>query len=411
MADPVRRGPAAVDFPLRETCPDRAILRNAGWLTAERAVAAGRVLLGFWVGLALTVPFLGPGMQVARDFGAFWTAAGLALSGHASAAYGPAAPAALTGLFGPGRHPSFFYPPPALLLWLPLALLPFAAAAAVWLVASGTAYTAAISVIAGRGSVALALAFPAVPVCALYGQNALLSAALFGAAGVALERRPVLAGFGLGCLIYKPQLAVLVPVALAAAARWRALAAAAATAAALAGGSLVAFGPQAWGAFFTALPDASAWNAGGIPGFDKFASPFAAARLLGASPPCAWVVQGVAAAFAVAALVRAVRRRPGGAAEVALLVTATGFCVPFLGEYDLVILAVAGAWVIGEANRIGWLAYERIALGLLYLAPLAIKPAAVHGVPLAPISLLALAAVVLRRAWIMPAQARRLRAI
>ena len=71
------------------------------------------------------------------------------------------------------------------------------------------------------------LAAPAVFINAVGGQNGTWTAALFGGGLSLLERRPLLAGGLLGLLIYKPQLALLIPVALLAGRHWRAFAAAA----------------------------------------------------------------------------------------------------------------------------------------------------------------------------------------
>jgi alpha-1,2-mannosyltransferase len=149
--------------------------------------------------------------------------------------------------------------------------------------------------------------------------------------------------------------------------------------------------------FIAALPDAEAWNANGVPGFDKFVSPYAAARLLGASKGVGWAIQAAMAVVAIAVLVLVARRRPGCSAEIAVLVVAMGFCVPFLGEYELVIFVVPATWLASEAIRTRWLPYERVALAFLYLSPLVIKSAAVHRVPLGPVVLAGLAALVLRR--------------
>src|SRR5439155_6941717 len=83
----------------------------------------------------------------------------------------------------------------------------------------------------------------------LAAQNGFLTAALLGAALLCLERRPVAAGVFIGCLAYKPQFAVLLPVALVAAGEWRAIASAGITAALLAGAAAAAFGPGVWAAF------------------------------------------------------------------------------------------------------------------------------------------------------------------
>ena len=80
----------------------------------------------------------------------------------------------------------------------------------------------------------LALSFPAVFVNLGHGHNGLLTAALFGAALVVLDRRPLLAGLLFGLLAYKPQFGVLIPLVLIATWRWRTVAAAVGTVSALA---------------------------------------------------------------------------------------------------------------------------------------------------------------------------------
>ena len=190
---------------------------------------------------------------------------------------------------------------------------------------------------------------------------------------------------------------------LIAARRWRALASAALTVVALAALSLLAFGAATWEAFIGALPVAADWNARGTPGFDHFVSPYAAVRLLGGNETAAWAVQSTGAAIAAVCLVIVARKRMDGWSHVAALIVATGFCVPFLGDYDLIAFTVAGAWIASEALRENWLPYERIGLAMLYVSPIAIKAAAAGDrVPLGPVALLLLAVLVFRRAMVMP---------
>jgi len=75
-----------------------------------------------------------------------------------------------------------------------------------------------------------------------------LTASLFGAALLFLERRPVLAGVFFGCVTYKPQFGILVPLALVAFRQWRALVSAGVTAAFLASASIAVFGTDVWSA-------------------------------------------------------------------------------------------------------------------------------------------------------------------
>jgi hypothetical protein len=388
------------------------MIRTAAWLTRDRVQAYARVLLAVpLLFFAVSIPWGRSALPIAHDFAAFWTAAALAVHGHAVLAYGDAARRAMAALFGPGYYPPFFYSPIALLLWLPFAAMPAMAAAAWWIAATAGAYALTLRAMlrdtpTGDKVLVPLLGYPAVLICALYGQNGLFSAALFGGIALTLDRAPLLAGVLIGCLAYKPQMGVLIPLALACAGRWRAFGAAACTVAALIAVSTAAFGTAIWAAFLSSLPVAKAWNASGVPGFDRFASPYAAARLLGAPQAAGWILQLAFALPACACLVWAARRRPGAGAETASLVVATCFCVPFLGEYDLAILAIPGAWLVAEASHKIWLPYERAGLALLYLSPLPIKAAALHAIPLAPAAIALLGALVLRRLTLTPSELR-----
>jgi alpha-1,2-mannosyltransferase len=379
-----------------------SVLREADWLTADRVTAFTRVFLLLFIGCIAIIPWAAPTMDVGHDFAAFWTAAKLALEGRAGDAYGDAGRAAVAALFGQKTYAPFFYPPTSLLFWLPFALVSFATAAVVWVVATSAAYAAAVRAVLRGGSVVPALAFPGVWVCALFGQNSLFSAALFGGATATLDRYPVIAGALLGCFSYKPQVALLAPLVLILTRRWRALAAAAATTLVLAAAATVAFGIDPWVRFVAVLPEASAWSLGGGPGFEKFASPYTAVRLAGGSSSAAWLVQMIAAAVAISVLILVLWKRPGGAAEIALTVAVTALCVPSLGSYEVVMLAIPGAWLISQALAQGWLPYERIALAALYLTPFAMVPASANGLQLAPIAGAALIALVARRIRHLP---------
>lgn len=374
-----------------------AALRDADWLTQDRASAFARVLLALLIGSVAISPWAAPTLNIGHDFAAFWTSAKLALDGRAGDAYGEPERAALVALLGPGNYAPFFYPPTALLFWLPFALMPFGTAAVLWLTATGAAYATAIRAILKGGSIVPAIAFPAVLVCALFGQNSLFSAALLGGSAATLDRYPVIAGVLLGVLTYKPQLALLAPLFLISARRWQALAAASATSLLMIVGATAVFGIESWRGFIGVLPEASAWNVGGAPGFDKFASPYAAIRLLGGSSDLAWFIQLVIAFTAITALIVVSWKRPGGAAEISLLTAATGLVVPFFVNYDMVIFAIPGAWLTSQAVAHGWLPYERAALAALYLTPFAMIAASSNGVPLAPIAVIALTILIIRR--------------
>src|SRR5262249_24072486 len=143
-------------------------------------------------------------------------------------------------------HP-WVYPPTFLLLLLPFGLLPPLASLAAFLTSGFVALIAALRLHAAGGLPYGILLFtivlcPAVPFNVMTGQNAFFTAALLLAGFGILGGRPVLAGALLGFLSVKPQLWLMVPVALLAAREWRALAAAAATALLLALLTLPVFG-------------------------------------------------------------------------------------------------------------------------------------------------------------------------
>src|SRR5207248_327842 len=116
------------------------------------------------------------------------------------------------------------YPPMFLIIVAGLALLPYGTALAAWLAATLLAYPATVRAIPpDRPAIMAALAFPAVFVNLGHGQNGFLSTALLGGGLLLLGRRPALAGFLLGLLAYKPQLGLLLPLALLAGSHWRAM--------------------------------------------------------------------------------------------------------------------------------------------------------------------------------------------
>jgi hypothetical protein len=244
-----------------------------------------------------------------------------------------------------------------------------------------------------------------------FGQNGLLSGALFGGAAVWLDRRPELAGICLGCLAYKPQLGIIVPLALAVGGRWRCFAAATGTAVVLSGAATLAFGIDIWPAFFTGMAEARRdWMEPANPLYLKYwITVFGAIRLHGGSLLLAYGTQAAVTITAAALLVRALRRRPPGArsgsAEIAAMAACVPFCSPFLLEYDLVILAVPMAWLLGEALRDGFRPAETVALVAAFLAPALFKVALYHGAP--KLSVIGAAgllfAVVLRRMMERPA--------
>jgi alpha-1,2-mannosyltransferase len=309
------------------------------------------------------------------DFVSFYAAGTLADAGTPELAYDRDAHyAAEERATKPGIVYNFFYYPPVfLLLCGALARLPYLAAFVIFEVTTFGFYLLVMRNILGARSVAILvplLAFPPVLWTIGLGQNGFLTAGLFGAATLLIDRRPAVAGFLFGALCVKPHFALLVPVALAAGGRWRAFAAAFACAAALCLLSLAVFGWPTWHAFLTAVTGSQAVYASGRIPFGGFVTPFGAAMLLGATRTLAGIVQA-GAALAAAGLVAWVWRRGLSLPlRAASLVSATLVAVPLALFYDLVLAGIAGAWLLRSDRKYRLREWEKVALAGLYVLSL-----------------------------------------
>jgi hypothetical protein len=201
-----------------------------------------------------------------------------------------------------------------------------------------------------------------------------------------LSKRPVLAGVLLGMLTYKPQVWVLVPIALIAARRWRSLAAVGATALALVAVSVALMGTEPWLLWLEEATDASdAFYAnwlqfGLLHGF----SPYVCALLLGAPGAVAKGIQ-LAASLAAASAVYWVYRRPLAAdLQLATLLGATMLAAPHVQSYDMVLLAAAAMLIFARARESGFLPGEIALLGTIWVLPL-MQPIIVPIARVAPI--------------------------
>lgn len=309
------------------------------------------------------------------DFVSFYAAGRLADTGTPALAYDHAAHlAAEEAIVGQGIQYQFFnYPPVYQALFALVAHLPYLTA----FVAFQTATLILFLSVARRilddfsptALVAL-LAFPAVWWNFGLGQNAFLTAALFGAGTLLVDRRPVLAGLCFGAMCYKPHFALLVPLALGIGGHWRAFFAAAATAAALVLVSIVLFGWETWQAFFVTVGASHSMYESGRILFGGFVSPFGAMRLMGASIAASYVVQAIFT-VTVATVVGIVWWR-GQSQPVrgAVLASATLLAVPLSLLYDMMIGGVAGCWLLRGAGRQAMPAWEKTALAMVYVAML-----------------------------------------
>ncbi len=341
---------------------------------------------------------IGPTDGVHDPFGAdfinYWSGAYLALHGRAAEVYNFVAFHDFeTALIG---HQIYFYhysyPPVLLLLTAPLALLPYAAALVAWLASTWYGFYRALKLAAGDNALVLSLAAPAVFINALTGQNGALTAAVLGGGLLLVDRRPALAGMIFGLMVYKPHLALMLPVAMIAGRRWRVVGAAAATALLLVSASILAFGPGIWVEYqhnLSVLRTVILEDGSGV--WHRMVSVFVFVRHLGGGVELSYALQTVAAIAAALVIGWSWLRNDPAHVRNALVVIGTCLATPYLQDYDLVVGVFVVVW-LKSAQQDSQIAAHWFDLGsamLLLMPLLAASLAKFTGLALGPLFLIA----------------------
>ena len=285
------------------------------------------------------------------DFFALWTSAVITHGGDAAVNFNVDALHArqvALGMHADAYNP-FPYPPTFLLLLGPLGRLPLHQAFYVFMIPAFAAYLLAMW--AGRWREwwwALgACVAPATGITLISGQTGYLSGALMVAGLRLMPARPLLAGVMFGLLTYKPQLGVLVPVALVAMGGWRTIAAAVATFAAFAAAAGYAYGFGLWGLWAQSIVEyATRFH----PVVGYMPTIYANAILLGAWRSVAWGLQ-LAVSIPVAIVVWRAWRQGPSARAAALLVVGTYLATPHAFNYDLPMMTMGLVWYFAERLR------------------------------------------------------------
>lgn len=378
------------------------------WLTPVRLRAYPLILLFVTLAAVLAYVLASEGLEdplgkpLGTYFSPFRAGAELALQGEAAAVYQPQRLLQAQQAAIPGTDDVFLWPQPPifLLLVLPLGLLPYLPGLIAWLALGFGSYALALlRGLEGRTGTWAVLAFPGAVFCALNSQTGLLATGLLTAGISQLTTRPLLAGLLLGLAGFRPELALLTCIALAAGRCWRALAAALGTLGCLVLLSLAGFGPQPWSAWWQSLPWVGEVLAEGHLPWFKLVSFYGAARLPGLGLEAAIVLQVLASAAALAALVWA-WRRDGAPARLkgAVLALAALLISPLTLAYDLVLLAPALLWLAQDGAGRGWLRGERELLAAAWALPLlGLSLAQLTQLQLAPLLIAALMLLALHR--------------
>ncbi len=394
-------------------------LASGDWMTRERVVRIA-VIAGLGSLIVLTWLFGWSqgtldalGRPLGTDFSNVWTAGSMALEGRAADVWSwPDHFAVQRQLHGKADIDLFgwHYPPPFLLVAAALATIPYVPSLIVWQLATLIPFAwMKTRLVLRRETLLLTLAAPVTLICLTHGHNGFLTALLLGGGLMLLDRKPFAAGLLLGCLIYKPQLALILPPLLLAGRNWRAIGGAILSAGLLIALTLAVWGWPVWQSFFDSLAlTRTQVLEQGSTGWHKIMSPFAAVRMWGGAVGLAYALQLVATLAAIAAVVWLSLRRDSVALRNALVCAAALIATPYVLDYDYVVLlpALAFLWLDGERN--GFLSWDRSLMALVWIAPLIARQVAEFTlIPLGLATAVIVAVLAIRRAAVRSSPSRR----
>ena len=307
------------------------------------------------------------GNIVFTDFFDWWVGSQVALNRNAAAVYDyssfSAAQALVTKWRPQVEYFSYLYPPTMLLLFAPIARLPYVTGFFVWIGTTLCLYVIALyEILPSTTLIVLALLPLPVGKCIHGGDSAFLMAGLLGLSLILMSQRPYLSGICLGLLAYKPQFVLFFPIALVATKQWRIIAAATLSASLSAATAAIVFGSNVWLLYLRCLETLSPATLlpQNMEGLDQ--TVLGLMRDIGGSPLSAWLIHiGVASLVTAAACVIWTRPVPyslkAAAFSIGVLIT-----TPHMFAYDLTAVSVPAAFLIADALEHGFLPGERFVL-------------------------------------------------
>jgi hypothetical protein len=273
-----------------------------------------------------------------------------------------------------------------LLLMIPFGLMGFYAAYGAWVLGTFAFYLAVSwHREPPRSANFLILFAPATALAFEFGQTGFLTSALMVSGFRFVESRPALSGILFGLVSIKPQLGILLPIALISARLWRTLATAGVTVLVLVLASSAAFGWSIWPLWLSQLPAHADWAATTKPQY----MPTIVANLtfLGVDLPVARVIQ-LAVAAAVAGIIWTCFRPGPTQMGISALLVGTFLATPYAFVYDMPMVTNAVLAVLrdrGQTNRALTIP-ELIVLALSLVLPVIMvltwRPTMLRSIPL-----------------------------
>lgn len=282
------------------------------------------------------------------DFRVFWGAAKLALAGDPLGAFDEVK-LQVAGNSTPDLWLPWLYAPGFLILLLPFGALPFYLALAIFSALSITLMAIALRPFVG--GVKLAWVFMVfAPACASnlsLGQNSVIWFAGFLIAMHALRSgRDVQAGLILGILTLKPQLGLLIPLALVGVAAWRTIGVAAVTTLLVAGLPTLIYGTEYWVAMYANQIKQVGYIVSAPNGIQVMVSPYSVFVRAGIPSGIAQNLQwGVTLITAALVWWTWSKKNIGFDHKLAIIFCAMPFSSPYYWYYDIASLALAALFM------------------------------------------------------------------
>jgi hypothetical protein len=280
----------------------------------------------------------------------------------------------------------FAYPPFFLLYIAPLGFLSYYLAYLFWAFSTLFLYFA-LSLDKQRRQYAafLTIFAPATIICFATGQTGLLASALIVGGFCLVTTRPILSGTLFGLASFKPQLGILIPIALISAQLWRAAAAACVTVLILVLASGVAFGWSIWPLWFAKLLSHADW----VMDVKDRLNPTITSSLtsIGIDLTTARTVQACVAVF-VGVMIWVCFRRGVTMLATASLLAGTFLATPYAIVYDMPLLTSAVLLVLRdrEQKNRALTIPELIVLAMSLVVPVIMvatwRPATLRSIPL-----------------------------
>jgi len=302
-----------------------------------------------------------PRQLIGRDFSNLWMAGKLAWSGNFACIFDPSCfRTQLSATLGVTATQNYSYPPHALFIAMPFAVLPYYSALAIWTIGGIFFFTACARSHLPKGFPYYLAAFTTAGWLNIWaGHYGFLLGGLWLLFFRWIDQRPGRAGLIAGLLTFKPHLGLV--IAVTALRRRMAITIAVATTLILVVVSAVCFGPGRWIDFlFVTTATQSEILTATVPDlyFRMMPSAYVAFGRGGA---------GIAAqlAFDVAAIWLLWRNRRWDAFSAA---TATFLIVPYVFNYDMTVACLGFAvFLYVNWQRLHW--YERAGMAFAFLSP------------------------------------------